>query len=249
MDDLEVKTSQNRRPITLLAGGCLAALYLAFCIIGIAFGGKQLADRNAPTATTTVTPIPHILVHPPSDQNAVILEDFSSNENDWGLYFPYGKLEVINGKLILQSNVTNGIAIGTSQHLSPASENYYLQADFFIDVETASSYGLVYGMNKSLATFYVFEIWSRPEGFRLLRYNAGKWSELIPYSPTDISPYPRATTLTVHFDKGQMELYINGKLLTKYSDKDYFQSKDIGIFANHGGYRLIVDDFFIYDEK
>jgi len=249
MDDLATKTNRKRSPITVFAGGCLAVLYLALDIIVVVVGRKQIADRNAPTSTTTPTPIPHILLRSPSTQSAVIHEDFSSNENDWGLYFDYGKLEVINGKLILQSTVPNGIGVGTSKQFSPTSENYYIQADFSTDTNTGSSYGLVFGLNRSLATYYLFEIWPKLASFRLFKYNAGKWTELIPFSHGEISPYPQATTLSVSFDKGHMELYTNGTLVSKYSDMDFFQSRDVGIFVNSGGYRLIVDDFFVYDEK
>ena len=249
MDDLATKTNRKRSPITVFAGGCLAVLYLALCIIVVVVGRKQIADRNAPTSTTTLTPIPHILVRSPSTQSAVIHEDFSSNEKDWGLYFDYGKLEVINGKLILQSDVPNGIGVGTSKQFSPASENYYLQADFSTDIDMSSSYGLVFGLNKSLATYYLFEIWPQAGSFRLFKYNAGKWAELIPFSHVEMRPYPQANTLSIYFDKGRIELYINGKSVSKYSDKDFFQSKDVGVFVNNSGYRLIVDDFFVFDEK
>jgi hypothetical protein len=249
MDDLITKTSRKRSPFTFIAGGCLAVLYLALCIIAVAFGGKQIADKNAPTPTITSTPVPHILGHAPPTHSAVIHEDFSSNKNDWGLYFDYGKLEIMNGKLILQSDVPNGIGVGTSKQFSPKGENYYLQADFSTDTNTSSSYGLVFGLNKSLATYYLFEIWPQSASFRLFKYNAGKWAELIPFSHLEVSPYPHANTLSVYFDKGQIELFINGKSVSKYSDKDFFQSKDVGVFVNNSGYRLIVDDFFVYDEK
>jgi hypothetical protein len=249
MDDLVIETRRKRSPIIFIAGGCLAVLYLALCIIVVVFGRSQIADRNAPTPTSTTTPVPQILGRSPSTQSTVIHEDFSSNENDWGLYFDYGKLEVINGKLILQSDVPNGVGVGTSKQFSPTSENYYIQADFSTDINTSYSYGLVFGLNKSLATYYLFEIWPQSASFRLFKYNAGKWAELIPFSHVEMSPYPQANTLSVYFDKGLIELYINGKSVSNYSDKDFFQSRDVGIFVNNSGYRLIVDDFFVYDEK
>ena len=249
MEDLAAKTSPKRSPITFVAGGCLAVLYLALCIIAVAFGGKQIADKNAPTPTIASTPVPQILGRAPSTQSAVIHEDFSSNKNDWGLYFDYGKLEVINGKLILQSDVPNGVGVGTVKQFSPKSEKYYVQADFSTDINTSSSYGLVFGLNKSLATYYLFEIWPQSANFRLFKYNAGKWAELTPFSHVEMNPYPQANTLSVYFDKGSIELFINGKSVSKYSDKDSFQSRDVGIFVNNSGFRLIVDDFFVYDEK
>ncbi|HLO16792.1 MAG TPA: hypothetical protein VK206_18305 [Anaerolineales bacterium] len=249
MDDLTTKVNRKPNSVTSLMGGCLAVLYLALCIIAIVFGRQQIANSNAPTPTTTTTPVPQILVRSPADQKSVIHEDFSSNKNDWGLYFDYGKLEIINGKLILQSDVPNGIGLGTSPQISPKSGIYYIQADFSTDIDKVSPYGLVFGLNRSLATYYLFEISPQAAGFQLFKYNAGKWTELIPYSPAKITPYPGATTLSVYFAEGNMELYINGKLVSKYSDKDFFQSKDLGVFVENAGYRLFVDDFFVYDEK
>ena len=249
MDDLVTTTSRKPSPITFVAGGCLVVLYLALCIIAVAFGGKQIADKNAPTPTITSTPVPHILGRAPSTQSAAIHEDFSSNKNDWGLYFDYGKLEIINGKLILQSDVPNGVGVGTSKQFSPKGEKYYVQADFSTDTNTNSSYGLVFGLNKSLATYYLFEVSPQSASFRLFKYNAGKWAELIPSSYVEMNPYPQANALSVYFDKGRIELFINGKSVSKYSDKEFFKSRDVGIFVNDSGYRLIVDDFFIYDEK
>ena len=249
MEDQVTNTRSKQHPITLLAGGCLAVLYLALCGIGIVFGGVQLAAQNAPTPTAILTPVPQILVHAPADQDKVTHEDFSSNQRNWGSYYSYGKLEVINGKLILQSNMADGIGLGTSEQISPAGESYYVQADFSTDVETVSAYGLVFGLNQSLSTYYLFALWPDAARFRLFKYNTGKWTELVPFSAAKINPYPQANTLSVSFDKGSMELYINGTLVSEYSDKDFFQSKDIGVYVDNGGFRLFVDDFFIYDEK
>jgi hypothetical protein len=249
MEDQLTNTPSKLHPITLFAGGCLAVLYLALCGIGLVFGGVQLAARNIPTPTPSPTPAPRILVHSPADQDKITHEDFSSNQRNWGLIYSYGKLQIIDGKLILQSNVSNGTEIGTSEKITPTGERYYLQADFSTDIEAASSYGLVFGMNRSLATYYLFTVWPRTTGFSLFKYNAGNWTELVPFSAANLSPYPQANTLGVSFDKGAMELYINGTLVSEYSDGDFFQSKDVGVYVNNGGFQLFVDDFFIYDEK
>ena len=249
MNQQSFKATPSFRWFTNLAAGYLVLLFLVFAGVIFVFKPFQKTPDRSPTPTPAATVVPHILVHEPADKSAVTYEDFSSNDREWGLYFQYGKLEVINGKLILQSNVPNGSAVGTSQRLAPDSENYYIQADFSTDIDTATSYGLVFGLNKSLATYYLFEIWPQPAGFRLLKYNSGKWTEIFPYSSAEINPFPQSNTLSVYFDKGQMELYINGKLATKYSDKDYFQSKDIGLFVNNAGFRLLVDDLFVHDKK
>lgn len=248
MDHPEAPQDVKQRPITLLAGGCLIVLYAALCVIVGVFGRQAMADRDAPTPTPTNTPVPQILVHLPTDQTPVIHEEFSSNENDWGLHFG-GKLEIINGKLVLQSVVPNGIAIGTSNQISPTSESYYVQADFFTDTDTNIAYGLVFGLNRSLGTYYLFEIFPQSSAFRLFKANAGKWTELVPYTGTNTSRYPNLNTLSVYFDRGAIQLYINGELVSEYSDQDFLHSKQVGVYVDDIGYRLLVDDLFIYNKK
>ncbi len=249
MDSHKTEESPKRRAVTILAGGCLVVLYLALFVILTVFIHEQTVIKNSPTPTATAIPTPHIVVHQPTSKRGVVHEDFSSNRREWGLYYPYGKLEVINGKLILQSNIQGGPAIGTSNLFAPSGGRYYIQADFTTDTNKALPYGLVFGLNKSLGTYYLFEIWPRTGGFRLLKYNAGKWHELIPYSRGVISPYPEASTLSVYFNEGHIELYINGELASTFSDTDLLRSTDVGIFVSNSGYRLIVDDFFVYAEK
>jgi hypothetical protein len=249
MDERVVNEKPKLRWVTNLAGGCLIILYIGLFAAILIFSHWQTAVGNIPTPTPTQVPDPHILVRQPAKNITVVHEDFSANRREWGLYFDYGKLEVISGKLILQSNLPDGFTVGINQRIVPASENYYVQADFSTDIENVSSYGLVFGLNQSLATFYLFEIWPQSQGIRLLKYNAGKWTEVMPLTAAVINPFPSPNTLSVYFDKGDIELYVNGKLVTNYSDKDYFQSKDIGVYVNNAGFRLLVDNIFVYDEK
>jgi hypothetical protein len=85
--------------------------------------------------------------------------------------------------------------------------------------------------------------------FSLFKYTQGKWDELVPLSRSAIKPYPEVNTLSVYFNQGNIDLYINGSSVASYSDKGPFHSTGLGAFANDAGYRLIVDNFFAYDEK
>lgn len=249
MDELIVRETPKRRPFTFLAGGCLVVLFLLLIGTAVVLGYRQKTSKGSADLTPTAVPTPHILVHEPADPRAIVHEDFSSNLHDWGLYYHNGKIEIINGKLILQSNAKYAGVIGTSEIFSPAGETYYLQADFTTDKDQTPPYGLIFGLNKSLGTYYVFEIWPRNQEFRLMKSNKGNWRELIPFSRHAISSYPEATTLSVYFNEGNMELYINGGLADTYSDADFFHSDEVGVFAGGGDYRLVVDDFFIYPEQ
>src|SRR5215211_4900999 len=106
VDQQQQTAKPSFRWVTQLAGGCLIFLFLMFGVAAV-FVFEPSPSTRIPSATPTiaVTQAPHILVHQPAAKSGVILEDFSSNKREWGLYYPNGKLEIINGKLILQSNI------------------------------------------------------------------------------------------------------------------------------------------------
>src|SRR5918996_3323252 len=103
MDQQQQTAQPSFRWGTQLAGGCLIFLFIMFGVAAVfVFRPSQSMRDPAPTPTIAATQGPHILVHQPADKSSVIREDFSSNKREWGVYYPYGKLEIINGKLILQ---------------------------------------------------------------------------------------------------------------------------------------------------
>ncbi|HLO33063.1 MAG TPA: hypothetical protein VK249_28210 [Anaerolineales bacterium] len=244
-------TKERPKPrwLTILAGGYLVILCVVLFSVAGVFSYKQIATRNAPTSTAVLTPTPHMLVHQPMNSSAVEYEDFSSNSREWSLQYPSGKLQIINGKLILQSNELNEFALGTSRQFVSSGEKYYIQADFTMDTDKAYGYGLFFAFNESLGSFYLFDVAPTTGDFRLLKYHAGKWDLLVPYSQGFLNPYPEINTLSVYFDVGNIELYLNGNLGAKFSDHDPFRSNGVGVFVGNGGYRLIVDNFFVYEEK
>jgi len=236
------------RLVTILVGGYLIVLYLGlFVLIGISRYEQAIAVSSP--ASIGITATPHILVHQPDSQTIVMYEDFSTDRQEWNLYYPYGKLEVTNGKLILQPSIQSGIVIGSSEKFFSSGDPYYVQASFTTDVDNTPPYGLIFGFDRSLDTYYIFEILPRATEFRLLKNNSGNWHELIPYSPQPLNPFPATNTLSVYFNEGNIELYINGKSISTYIDTDFFRSAGVGVFASNSGYRLIVDDFFIYAKR
>lgn len=251
--DLQPQTAKpDFRWVTQLAGGCLLFLFLMLCATGaFAFRASQIASIPSPTPTLAATPTPHILVRQPADKkkNSVMYEDFSSNKREWGLYYPYGKLEIINGKLILQANTKDRFVIAKSREFDYLSEPYYIQADFSTDIDNGFFYGLIFGISNSLESYYLFEVSPKPGNFRLLKYHNENWEELVPFTQAVLKPFPEANTLSVYFDTGNIELYINGEFVSSFSDSKFLRSSAVGVFAMNDGYRLIVDDFFAYGEK
>jgi hypothetical protein len=251
MKSLMPQKGAKPRWLTILTGGYLLFLYAALCIVAFIFNNGWLisASDNIPTRTATAIPTPHILIHRPAENTEVKHEDFSVNNPNWELNYPVGKLEVINGKLILQSNAFGYSVVGENQQLIPTGQKYYVQADFSTDIDTDKSYGLVFGLNHSTGTFYVFEVWPQTRVFRFFKYTAGYWNELIPFSRGNIRPYPEVNTLSVYFNMGNIQLYINGDLASTYLDDSPFQFTGVGVFTSNMGYRVIMDDLFIYSEE
>lgn len=236
--------------MTQLAGGCLILLFLMVCVTAVfVFRTSPFAGNATPTPTPEVTQAPHILVRQPADQSLVMQEDFSSNKREWGLFYPYGKLEIIHGKLILQSNIGQRFVIGKSSEFNYLSQPYYIQADFSTDIDNGFAYGLIFGISNSLESYYLFEVAPKTGYFRLLKYKAGKWDELVPPTQGTLRPFPETNTLSVYFEAGDLELYINSELVKSFSDENPLRSSGVGVFVTSNGYRLIVDNFFAYGGK
>lgn len=254
MEEKASKETPKARWVTILAGGCLAILYVYLCIFATIAGfihKERFPNLNHYSSTPTVSnrSTPEILVHPPDKKNMIRFEDFSSNIRDWSLYYPNGKVEVINGKLVLQSSISGNSIIGENENFISRGETYYVQADFTTDINTFQQYGLVFGMNSRLNAYYLFSVAPAARGYQLFKYNSGEWNELIPFSSTDLLRYPDTNTLSVYFDKGNIEIYIDGNLMSSYMDKQPLQFTGMGAFVGNSGYRLIVDNFFAYTEK
>jgi hypothetical protein len=251
------KEAPRYRRITRLAGGCLTVSYLVFCATlflasyPYRYHFPYLRD-NLRTQTASPIPTPHLLAHQPVGNNSIIFDDFSSNARDWGAAYPGSKVEVIDGKLILQSNVSNYFAVATNRDrlLVLNGGRYYVQADFTTSVFAAGTYGLVFGLNGTAGTFYSFDIQPQTAMFRLIKHTPEKWSQLIPLSSVGsaFNSYPEVNTLSAYFDRGAIELYINGNLVSSCFDKEPFQFGGFGAYLDNNSFRLIVDNFFAYSD-
>lgn len=240
--------------MTNLAGAYLILLYVAACAIIAVFGyGRRdriLGIKNYyPSPIPTVTPAPHILVHQPANNTGVMIEDFSTNQRGWNAYYWFSKVEVLNGKLLLQSNRTGYFAIATCEDpgITTLSGKYYLQADFTADANLIQPYGLVFGLGSDDQKFYLFEILSRYQTYSLLKYGSSKWNTLVPSSNAQtIRKYPESNTLSIYFDNGSVELYINGTLESTFRDQTPYNDGAFGVYVDNSGFTLLVDNFFAY---
>jgi hypothetical protein len=251
MNEPDVKAGRPRpRGVTLIAAAFLIMLYAVLCgIVYITEPGRRLPDlllrEDQPAPTVPVVQTPQIQVRPPQEQTHVKFDDFSDNRHDWASYYLYGKVEVVDGRLVLQSGMPDVMALGLSRQFRPDSGlRYYIQADFTTDVRTEEGFGLVFGLSRNAGTYYAFYIWPRTAA--LYKTDAYEWETLVPETSITLKPYPQVNTLGVYFERGETELYINGELMASYVDEDPLEGMNVAAFAGNTGYRVIVDNFFIY---
>jgi len=253
-DKLKVKT------VTIVVG-CLFFV----CVIVFAFliGLTAIYRQDIPaiknyfptltptlTPTPTPTPIPRILVHLPPNDLPVLKEDFTTNQNDWSSYYFYSKVEVKNGKLLVEafdSHIGIGYCFCKSPFDQPLADNYYFQADISTSSLTRELYGLAFGLDDD--NFYIFTINQHVGAFFLDKKTKDGWISLFSARSTIIKPYPGTNTLSIYFDHGTIDLYINGQPVTTYEDKEPFNKGKIGIYTNDSGFQVIVDNVFAYNEK
>jgi len=235
-----------------IAGVILLISYICLFVCIGAFTVNQIDASNQPALTPipTIAVTPQILVNPPDQRWRIKQDDFSSNIREWSILFYKGKIEIINGNLILQGYFSDQIVIGTASSLVvPSAEKYYAQADFSTDTKTFFPYGLVFGLDYSLGSFYVFEIDQQTRTASVYRHTGGQWSELAEIKNAPISPFPEPNTLSVLMENGKIDLYINGEPIYTCHDENPLQSTHFGVYTSGNEARVIIDNFFIYDAK
>lgn len=240
---------------TRLAGGYLIFLFLLliafalFIILGHRQELSSMAGFPTPVRTATSIPTPQILVRAPSDPGSIRFEDFQSDVRDWSLYYPNGKVQTVNGKLILQSYTRDEPVMAYERQFIPAGSPYYVQADFTTDRNADRPYGLVFGFDQSLDTYYAFEILPQFRQFTLIKHSVEKWNPVVPSSFGEMRPYPAVNTLSAYVDGGRIQVYINGTSVASYTDPQPYPSGDVGVYVGDSACQLIVDNFFAYSEK
>lgn len=262
----ESKSSPDIQRVVIIGCSLLTLILLLTCAITFAaiFREQIPLVKNyfpsaTPTQTLTPTPttIPHILVHMPSANTVILKDDFTTNTNDWSTYYSDAKVEVKNGKLALESFDSGSIGIAYCFCKSPAglpvnelyyADNYYLQADLSTENATADNYGLIFGLAKGVG-FYEFSINSTRKKYYLQKNEKSGWVNLDSGSSQIINDYPEANTLSVYFDHGSIELFINGVKVTTHVDKTPINKGKIGFIADDANFKLLIDNLFVYNEK
>lgn len=253
MSENETSPKPNRAIII----GCSVSAVFIFCIVMAALlvvyrsnipVVKNYFQTATPIPTPTLTPTPHILVYEPDPNDRVLTENFTTNKNNWSTFYSPGKVEVNNGILSAESFERDGIAIAhcfCENEYQHFTDKYYLQADVSTDRVTANNYGLIFGL-AGTGDFYEFTI-STQKRFHLEKWN-GDWAYLAEGVSPAIRNYPESNTLSVYFNQGKIELFINGEKVTTYKDRTP-TSGQIGFVLYGMNFKLLVDNLFVYRDR
>jgi len=198
------------------------------------------------TLTPTITPTPHVLITPPQGE-IVFEETFNSNDRNWNGYYDGSTALVKDGRLIVRSEKKGFIGMVFCSVCPVSTDTFYFQAEVSILIDTAESYGLAFCSRGYGSDFYTFQINSRTGAFDLYKHSAKGWETLLPskYSPA-INNYPITNTLGIHFNRGEINLYINNTLVHSYKDSEPFQCRKSGFIVNEGKFDMVADNIFAY---
>jgi hypothetical protein len=180
----------------------------------------------------------------------VLKDDFSTNKNNWSAYYFNSKVEVKDGKLFLESYDSGSAVALTFYKPSPHqyfTGNYYLQADLTTEQGRTPEYGLVFSVADG--NYYQFIIAPFIQKYSLRKTVDAKWTDLKQGYSTIIKSSTEVNTLGVYFDRGNIEAFINGQQVMTYQDKDPLTQGRLGLYIDNAGFKLIVDNFFAYNDN
>jgi hypothetical protein len=199
--------------------------------------------------TPTITSTAHALLEPPQD--VVILEDrFDDNINKWDPFYVTTSVDFHDGKMYMRSNKRNLIGLSLCWGCPLYEDTFYFQAELVLAKDSATGYGLAFCTTGIGNNYYIFQIQPADQTFSLDQSTTKGWRTLVSNEDMNlINAYPNTNTLAVFFDKGRMDLYINGSLATSYEDPNPPYCRRTGVYIDGGLVDLIIDNAFAYDIK
>lgn len=203
-----------------------------------------------PTLAPTITPTPHLLLAAPEGVT-VVEETFDSNTRGWIHYYSSNAMNIDNGELSIRSKEVGYIGVAACMGcVGVAEQTLYLQADLRLAKNSPIDHGLVYCAASKNDSFYAFRINQAFSYYMLSRHYDEDWDTLIAGTRTDvIHKYPASNTLSVYFDQGKMDLYINDQLVDSYVDPEPFACSWLGIIIDNGTLNLMADNLYAYTVK
>ena len=262
---------KSRRWITIAAGSLAGMLGIVCCIAIGALAWTNLKQVPAiagldatqipsttPAASSTskpvtlstklptLTPEPGFLAYAPEGDEVILQESFDNNDNLWKSYYPGKVAAVTEGHIRVVSYETGYVNTAVCSGCGDYVDNFYFQADLALNKFKNISYGLVFCTSEN-NNYYVYLINHNSFKYSLFKLKDDEWITLIDTTLSDrINGYPHNNTLSVYFEQGYMELFINGFKVDTYNDTESLRGGWIGLIVEDAGAELYGDNVFSY---
>jgi hypothetical protein len=194
----------------------------------------------------TFTPEPGFLVYAPEGDELILEETFDNNSNLWKSYYPGRVAAVVDGHIRVVSYESRYVNTAVCSGCGDYRDNFYFQADLALNKFKNISYGLVFCTTDN-NNYYIFLINHNSFKYSLFKLKDDEWITLIDTTLSDqINGYPHNNTLSVYYEQGYMELFVNGYKVDTYNDPDPLPGGWIGLIVGDAGAELFGDNVFSY---
>lgn len=111
--------------------------------------------------------------------------------------------------------------------------NYTVEVDARWAGNSGASYGLIFGIQGDFEQFYSFEVNSDYQEYSLYRYDAGGWTELVPYTTSSaIHPEEQTNHLKATRNGDTITLEVNGTILGTWVDGNITGATNSGLIVS-----------------
>lgn len=198
---------------------------------------QRAANSPTPTATPTVTPSPT-----PQPECNASFDDFSNNTSGW----PTGensaiRVQYINGEY---SFATRQAGIYTLR--SPNSEYavYSVEADLRWEGDLGDSYGLAYGIPADFSSYYIFDMNTEVQQYRVLRVQGQSATLVVPLTSSGaIASGNGVNRLKITVNGNTQTFEVNDTVLTTVN-ATHNGALDVGLVVGANGGDPTVDARF-----
>lgn len=159
-------------------------------------------------------------------------DDFSNPNSGWDVVDDdFEHTEYLNGEYRVLTKQAGYFYL----YLAPtcSRENYVVEVDARWDSEPAYSYGIIFGVLPDFSQYYLFDMNTDVQKFRVLRRGPGGYSEVVPItSSSAINSGISSNHLKVTRDGDQFTLEVNGTVLGTWLDGTINGPTFAGIITN-----------------
>lgn len=239
----------------LIAAGYIILLCLAFAFFYLYFfltyaipKPKEEPVNTFATSLPPITPTPHFSFTDLQDKKKIFEDNFSDDANHWTMHKDFIDEKVVDGQLVFESVVEDNYAFTGCQSCPALDQPYFLQVDLATKEAVTDELGIVFNLDYSTDSFFVFQINSESRKYYFYHNVDDAWSLRAAGETSHIKPSPESNTLGVYADHGKVDLYVNGHIIESYYQANHnFYEGDFSFYVDDWRFQVFADNLIIYD--